>query len=179
VRLVDENRQVSSQSSYTPVKEAKRMTRNQKIALGCGGAGCLGLIVVAVAGCVIYLFTRSAVTTRTYNYNLNVNRSSNSNSNSNANENENSSSSSSTAASDMSEDDKHKLYQAAAITGDAELIRRVSVKIGLMNEDYTPGENYQKFIADHFDWARRNVDFINSVNTPEKGRAYVNANFPD
>ena len=162
------------------------MTRNQKIALGCGGAGCLGLIVVAVAGCLIYLFTRNPVTARTDNYNFNVNRNYNSNSNStsnsNANENENSnansSTSSSTTASDMSEDDKHKLYQAAAITGDAELIRRVSVKIGLMNDDYTPGENYQKFITDHFDWARRNVDFINSVNTPEKGRAYVNANFP-
>ena len=79
----------------------------------------------------------------------------------------------------MSEDDNPMLYQAAAITGDAELIRRVSVKIGLMKEDYTPGENYQKFIADHFEWATRNVDFVNSVNTPEKGRAYVNANFPD
>ena len=71
------------------------------------------------------------------------------------------------------------IRKVAAITGDAELIRRVSVKIGLMNEDFTPGQNYQKFIADHFDWARRNVDFINSVNTPEKGRAYVNANFPE
>jgi hypothetical protein len=161
------------------------MTRNQKIALGCGGAGCLGLIVVAVAGCLIYLFAYPAArVTRTYNYNLsNVNRNSNSNSNSNTNENENSnensSTSSSSTTSDISEDDKHKLYQAAAITGDAELIRRVSVKIGLMNEDFTPGQNYQKFIADHLDWARRNVDFINSVNTPEKGRAYVNANFPD
>jgi hypothetical protein len=160
------------------------MTRNQKIALGCGGAGCLGLVVVAIAGCLIYFFTRSPITARTYNYNLgSVNRSYNSNSNSNANQNENSntnsSSSSATTASDMSEDDKHKLYQAAAITGDAELIRRVSVKIGLMNEDYTPGENYQKFIGDHFDWARRNIDFINSVNTPEKGRAYVKEHFPD
>src|SRR5207237_5748488 len=119
--------------------------------------------------------------THTYNYNLNnanpnsnSNTNSNSNSNSNANENENtnanSSTSSSSATSDMSEDDKHKLYQAAAITGDAELIRRVSIKIGLMNEDYTPGDNYQKFIADHFDWARHNVDFINSVNTQEMGR---------
>ena len=32
------------------------MTRNQKIALGCGGAGCLGLIVVVVAGCLIWVF---------------------------------------------------------------------------------------------------------------------------
>jgi hypothetical protein len=26
------------------------MTRNQKIALGCGGAGCLGLIIVVIVG---------------------------------------------------------------------------------------------------------------------------------
>ena len=45
----------------------------------------------------------------------------------------------------MSDDDKHRLYQAAVQTGDQELIRRVSVKIGLMDEDYTPGANYQKF----------------------------------
>ena len=32
------------------------MTRNQKIALGCGGAGCLGLIVVLIAGVLIYFF---------------------------------------------------------------------------------------------------------------------------
>ncbi|HJP94408.1 MAG TPA: hypothetical protein VJ875_20780 [Pyrinomonadaceae bacterium] len=158
------------------------MTRNQKIALGCGGAGCLGLIVVAIAGCVIYLFSRSAVTSRTYNYNirnLNTNYNSNSKENANTNSNENSSSSSSATASSISEDDKHKLYQAAGMTGDAELIRRVSVKIGLMDEDYTPGEDYQKFISEHLEWASRNVDFVNSINTPEKARAYVNEHFPD
>ena len=101
-----------------------------------------------------------------------------SNSNSNDNENANSNSSNSSASS-MSEDDKHKLYHAAGITGDAELIRRVSVKIGLMNDDYTPGEDYQKFVDDHLDWAMRNTDFINSVNTPEKARAYVNKHFSD
>ena len=159
------------------------MTRNQKIALGCGGAGCLGLIVVVIAGCLIYFFSyrRSPRSYATRNYNFNVNNANrNYNSNSNDNENENSnSSSSSTSASSMSEDDKHKLYHAAGITGDAELIRRVSVKIGLMNDDYTPGEDYQKFVADHLDWATRNTDFINSVNTPEKARAYVNKHFSD
>ena len=49
----------------------------------------------------------------------------------------------------MSDDDKHKLYQAAGMTGDAELIRRVSVKIGLMDEDFTPGDNYQAFVEEH------------------------------
>ena len=74
----------------------------------------------------------------------------------------------------MSDDDKHKLYHAAGMTGDAELIRRVSVKIGLMNEDFTEGANHQEFIREHFAWAIRNTDFIQSVNTAEKARAYIN-----
>ena len=161
------------------------MNRNQKIALGCGGAGCLGLIVVAIAGCLIYLFAYPAArATRTYSVNVNnANRSYNynlnSNDNENANSNSNSSRSSSTSASSMSDDDKHKLYQAAAQTGDAELIRRVSVAMGLLNEDYTPGDDYQKFVLEHVEWSARNADFINSINTPEKARAYVNEHFPD
>ena len=68
------------------------MTRNQKIALGCGGAGCLGLLVVAIAGGLIYYFwagyrdatDRAERANRNYNFNVNL---SESNSNSNANDN--------------------------------------------------------------------------------------------
>src|SRR5215203_1893111 len=157
------------------------MTRNQKIALGCGGAGCLGLIVVVIAGGLIYFFAIRPAANRNYNFNVSTNRNSNSNDNKdfNANTNSNSSNSSSTSASSMSDDDKHKLYQAAGITGDGELIQRVSVKIGLMDEDFTPGDNAVTFVREHGTWALQNTDFINSVNTPEKGRAYVNENFPD
>ena len=161
------------------------MTRNQKIALGCGGAGCLGLIVVVIAGVLIYFFaynTRSYSTNRNDdNFNLRTNRNSNSN-NSNANDNDNSSSStnsSSTTASSMSDDDKHKLYQAAAMTGDTELLRRVTVKIGLMNDDYTPGPDYQSFLTSHVGWLLRNSDFVQSLDSPAKARAYVDQNFPD
>jgi len=156
------------------------MNRNQKIALGCGGAGCLGLIVVAIAGGLIYYFMSRSPARRSYNYNYNVSTNRNSNSNdsdfpSNINANSNSSNrNSSSSDSSMSDDDKHKLYQAAGMTGDAELIRRVSIKIGLLDEDYTPGENYQSFVAEHVDWALKNTDFINSINTPEKARAYLN-----
>jgi hypothetical protein len=156
------------------------MNRNQKIALGCGGAGCLGLIVVVIAGVLFYLVYRPPVR-RSYNYNVSTNRNSNSNDNSDSNTNTNinsessNSSSSSSPGSSMSEDDKHKLYQAAGVTGDAELIRRVSVKIGIMDADYTPGENYSSFIAAHLEWAMHNTDFIQSVNTPDKARAYLSA----
>jgi uncharacterized protein involved in exopolysaccharide biosynthesis len=163
------------------------MNRNQKIALGCGGAGCLGLIVVAIAGGLIYYFMRSPYY-RSDNSNVSTNRNSNSNDNSdfttnrNSNDNDNSSNtnSSSTSASSMSDDDKHKLYQAAVMTADQELIRRVTVKLGLTNEDFTPsGDEYEKFLADHVGWLIRNSSFIQSINTPDKARAYVNENFPE
>jgi hypothetical protein len=152
------------------------MNRNQKIALGCGGAGCLGLIAVTIVGCVVYFvyYSQSRRYSADYNSNYNTNSNSNSNDNSDLTSNANDNSSSS-----MSEDDKHKLYQAANMTGDPELIRRVSVKIGLMDDDYTPGANYQTFIAEHVSWAIRNRDFIVSLNSQEKARDYVNEHFPN
>lgn len=160
------------------------MTRNQKIALGCGGAGCLGLIVVVIAAALIYFFAYRTPTGR--NYNLSTNRNSsnsnlddNSNSVSDTNDNSNSSSTSTTTVSSMSDDDKHKLYQAAYMTGDQELIRRVNVKLGLMNDDFTPGDNYQEFLTDHVTWVFRNTDFIQSIDTVEKARTYVDQNFPN
>ena len=167
------------------------MNRNQKIALGCGGAGCLGLIVVAIAGSVIYYLVMRAPARRLdYNYNSivavnrnsNLNDNSDSNTNSNANDNANSSnsnSSSSTSASSMSDDDKHKLYQAAAMTGEAEVVRRVSVKLGLVDDDFTPRGEYQDFVSEHVNWVMRNGDFIQTINTPEKARVYVNEHFPE
>lgn len=155
------------------------MTKNQKIALGCGGAGCLGLIVVVIAGGLIYFlsYRRSYSTDGNYNFNVNTNRSNNTNDNTNSNDNSNSSISSS--ASSLSDDDKHRLWQAASMTGDAELLRRVSVKIGLVNEDYTEGDDYHEFVTDHVTWALRNVNFIRSIGSAEKARAYVNQHFPE
>ncbi|HEY4424712.1 MAG TPA: hypothetical protein VGN10_10915 [Pyrinomonadaceae bacterium] len=163
------------------------MNRNQKIALGCGGAGCLGLIVVAIAGGLIYYFMNRAAHNynRNYNFNVSTNRNSNSNDNSdftNRNDNASNSSNSSSSSSDssMSDDDKHKLYQAASMTGEGELLRRVCVKLGLTNEDFTPaGDNYEKFVAEHVGWVMRNTNFIQSINSPEKARAYVNEHFPE
>jgi hypothetical protein len=164
------------------------MTRNQKIALGCGGAGCLGLIVVAIAGILIYFFAYRTPT-RDYNFNTSTNRNSNTNDNSdlttgsndNENENDNSSNSNSSpsSVSSMSDDDKHKLYHAAFVTRDEALVRRVSVKLGLMNEDFTPGEEMAQFLASHAIWTFRNRDFIQTIDTAEKARAYVDENFPN
>jgi hypothetical protein len=158
------------------------MNRNQKIALGCGGAGCLGLVVVAIAGGLIYYFMSRASHNynRDYNFNVSTNRNSNSNDNSdlttNRNDNDNSSNSNSSSgsASSMSEDEKHRLYQAGLIVGDQELLRRISIKIGIMEDDFTPGDNYQAFVVEQVTWAIQNTDFTNTIKTPDKARAYIN-----
>ena len=162
------------------------MTRNTKIALGCGGAGCLGLIVVGVVCVVLFVMWKPSRSTRNYNFNVSSNRNSNSGSNADSNSSSTSDSNSGTSnknssssSSALSDDDKHKLYQAATMTGDTELIRRVSVKIGLMNEDFTPGDEYVSFVRDHIAWAYRNADFIASLNSKEKAVAYVNEHFPE
>ncbi|HVF21421.1 MAG TPA: hypothetical protein VM941_00020 [Pyrinomonadaceae bacterium] len=152
------------------------MTRNQKIALGCGGAGCLGLIVVAIAGSLIYFFVMRPAAyraaNRNYNFNVNLNRNSNSNNVANENSADSNSNSSSSAAS-MSDDDKHKLYHAATVTGDSDLVNRVSVKIGIMNDDLTVKDDYQQFMVDHATWAFRNLAFLREIGTREKAQAYV------
>ena len=156
------------------------MTRNQKIALGCGGAGCLGLIVVVIAGALGYVFyMRQAPVraSRNYNYNVNLgdtNINGSSNANSGDTESNTNSNSNTSASTSMSSDDKHKLFHAASITGDAELIQRVNVKIGILNSDFTPGDEYQQFAIDHVTWAFRNTDFIREINNAEKARTYVN-----
>ena len=79
----------------------------------------------------------------------------------------------------MSSDDKHKLYQAAIQAGDAQLLQRVEVKLGLREDDYTVGDKYEAFVTEHVTWVFRNGSFVGSINTPEKARAYVDQNIPD
>jgi hypothetical protein len=153
------------------------MNRNGKIALGCGGAGCLGLILIVIVGAVL-IVTGVIKAPGIYspnsnsNYNYNSNRNSNLNSNANTNENSNSDSTSSS----MSDSDKHKLFQAAGITKDNELILRVIRKLGFGSGT---GTDYQDFMKGHFTWAMKNLEFIQSVNTPEKARAYVDEHIND
>ena len=156
------------------------MNRNQKIALGCGGAGCLGLIVVAIAGGAIWYFSRSTIpfSTRSSNSNVNINANSNSSSADDSNSNSDSSSSSSTTTR-MSEDDKHKLYHAATVTKDTDTMVRVWKRLGLTDASGSPNDAYREFAKDHIGWLFRNTDFMQEMNTEEKARAYVDAHIND
>jgi Tfp pilus assembly protein FimT len=156
------------------------MNRNQKIAIGCGVAGCLGLILLVILVVVLSVLGYVALpgmssSNRNYNFNSNANGNSNSNSNANtdSNSDSNSNSDSSSSSSSMSEDDKHKLFQAAAATQDHALTRRVWEKLGLLKTDGSPNDNYQVFMKDHIGWIFRNASFVQSISDPVKARAYV------
>jgi hypothetical protein len=145
------------------------MTRNQWIGAGCGGAGCLGLIVLVLAAGIFYWSYRRPPAID----NVNSNSSQDSDHNSNTTNSEPRSSSS------LSEDNRHKLFQAATTSQDNELLKKVSKKLGLLDADGTPGKKYSEFIKDHVVWIFRNTDWIAQYNTPEKARAYVNEHIND
>src|SRR5678815_2642424 len=142
------------------------MNRNQKIAIGCGGAGCLGLIVLMIVGVVGYMtyWKSSGAYNRNANYTYNTNRNSNSDNSNNTNADDSSTSST------MSDDEKHKLFQAAGLTKDKDLIFKVLAKIGYPSGT---GSGYDAFVKEHFAWAMKNMDFMQTINTTEKARAYV------
>jgi hypothetical protein len=149
------------------------MTKNQKIAAGCGALGCLGLIVLAVAVLgYIYLQRRAA---RSYSANTNVNSNHNSNGNANRNANEPAKSSAPKLAGEMTDDDKHKLFQAAGMLKDPEVMQRVLKQIGMVDAKGDPTDGYVEFLKEHIFWARKNESFVNSVNSEETAREYVNA----
>ena len=103
------------------------MTKNQKIAAGCGALGCLGLIVLAIAGAVAYYLMRPAPA-RSYNSNANANSNRTLDQNTNESTNKSSSNSANETSSSYSDDEKHKLFQAASMTQDADVVQKVVKK---------------------------------------------------
>ena len=110
------------------------MTKNQKIAAGCGGLGCLGLIVLLIAGGVYFSSTSLRRTvlrlqcTAEFEFELNQQLNSNSNtteSNSNSTIRLSSSSSSYPTT-------RNTGFQAASASGDADLVQKVVKKTGLL-----------------------------------------------
>src|SRR5688572_29711781 len=157
------------------------MNRNQKIALGCGGAGCLGLIavvIIAVALGVAGYLSIPGISSYNANRNYNSNRNSNFNSNLNSNTDDNLNTNSSSSSSSMSDDDKHKLLQAAGMANDSELMPKVLRKLGFIT-DSGVSDDYAQFIKDHASWAQRNISFINSMRNPAVARAYVDEHIDD
>ena len=155
------------------------MTRNVKIALGCGGAGCLGLILLVVV-CAVLIVTGVIKAPGIYSPgNSNSNYNYNSNSNYNANDNANTNDNTSSSSDGMSSDDRHKLFQAAAATQDHALTLRVWRKLGLVDANGSPSDEYSTFAKEHIGWIFKNHAWLPTVDTPEKARAYVDEHIDD
>jgi len=153
------------------------MNRNQKIAIGCGTAGCLGLFVVIAACAILYFYFERQPTVRNANRNSNFNINTN-NRGSNSNTSTDSSDETSSSSS-MSDDDKHKLFQAAGAANDVAIMQKVLTRLGLLKADGSPSDDYSEFVTDHITWMLKNSDFTRTIDTPEKARAYVDAHIDD
>jgi hypothetical protein len=85
---------------------------------------------------------------------------------------------SSTAVANMSDDDKHKLFQAVGITQDPNLILDVTKKMGLVDSSNQPTAAMDPFIKAHYQWATSNGDFVKEHLTKEKAQEYVKSHMP-
>jgi len=147
------------------------MTRNQWIGAGCGAVGCVGLLVLLVVGATFYYLSLRPSTEYHANSNYNSNRGSDRNSNTTNSAPGNSSS--------LSEDGRHKLFQAASATYDKDLIQRVNRKLGLLDPNDVPNERYAEFLKEHLKWIFSSSEWLGSINTREKARAYVDEHIND
>src|SRR5690349_6756546 len=82
------------------------------------------------------------------------------------------------SAANMSEDDKHKLFQAAGMTQDATLIAQVTQKLVLIDSSGQTTAAVNDFTKAHIEWGLKNADWVKENNTPEKAKAYVNSHMP-
>jgi hypothetical protein len=82
------------------------------------------------------------------------------------------------SASAMSDDDKHKLFQAAAQCGDTQLRLEALKRICLSPGENASREDFEKFVQAHTTWAAKNVLFIMSLSSQQKARDYVVQHMP-
>ena len=84
----------------------------------------------------------------------------------------------SVAVANMSEDEKHKLFQAVGVAGEPSLIIEATQKMGLADSSGNPTPAMQPFIQAHTDWAMKNAAFVREHMTKEKAKEYVTKNMP-
>jgi hypothetical protein len=82
------------------------------------------------------------------------------------------------AVANMSEDDKHKLFQAVGITQEPALIIEASQKMGLADSSGNPTPAMEPFLKSHYEWATKNIDFVKEHMTKEAAKEYATKNMP-
>lgn len=82
------------------------------------------------------------------------------------------------ASENMSDDDKHKLFQAASITGEPTLILEAYKKMGLVDAGGKPTPAFEPFTKTHMDWAIKNAAWVQEHNDRNRAREYVKSHMP-
>jgi len=75
----------------------------------------------------------------------------------------------------MSDDDKHKLYQAAMFSGDLKLVTQVEQKLGLFDANKKPTPAHDQFKKEHKEWVKQHPEWAKEFSDREKAKAYVNS----
>lgn len=137
-------------------------------------------VLAALLTIGLFSYARMKAPSQNYSYDTYSSNSNTYSSNSNtysANTNTSSSNSNTyspkSSSTTMSEDDKYRLFYAAAKTGDQKLMMQVSQKIGIVDQNGMPSPSYRDFIKNSITWAFKDSEFTQTINTPEKARAYV------
>ena len=73
----------------------------------------------------------------------------------------------------MSETDKYRLFYAATKSGDSDLQKRAAKEIGIVDSAGMPTSTYQSFVKGAMNWAVTDREWVQAMDTPAKGRAYV------
>jgi hypothetical protein len=85
------------------------------------------------------------------------------------------------AGASMSDDDKHKLYQAAVITS-VDTAMEVAKKLGLTDSDGKPTPAFRQFNVEHSAWLTKNSSFMpptpDQAADKKRAKEYVDAHMP-
>ncbi|HEX8890756.1 MAG TPA: hypothetical protein VF779_16520 [Pyrinomonadaceae bacterium] len=82
------------------------------------------------------------------------------------------------SAASLSNDDKHKLYQAAINARDVKLLQQVTEAIGLSDAKGSKTPAFDPFIKEHTEWSSKNFDFVKENLDPDKAKEYVQSHLP-
>jgi hypothetical protein len=88
------------------------------------------------------------------------------------------------ASSNLTGEEKHRLYAAALASSDSPLDTKIfklaCQKIGIFDQDGQPNDKYMAFVTEHFEWgtSEESEEFRRQINTREKAKAYVEQHLP-
>ncbi|MCC6995530.1 MAG: protein kinase [Deltaproteobacteria bacterium] len=73
-------------------------------------------------------------------------------------------------------DEAHRLFQAAAASGDVSVMTKVNQRVGIADANGVPNDSMEAFMNDHTDWAMRNAQWIvDNATSPARAKSWLRA----